>query len=88
MGPRRIIRENSLLPLSPVPPTPGDRRIVIDGWMKVNLLGKINENTNKKKNLYALGDCAAFESNPLPPTTLVARAQGRYLANYFTKLAR
>ncbi|GIY19500.1 internal alternative NAD(P)H-ubiquinone oxidoreductase A1, mitochondrial [Caerostris extrusa] len=33
-----------------------------------------------KKNIYAVGDCASLENNPLPCTAQVAERQGRYLA--------
>eukprot|EP00753_Platysulcus_tardus_P007968 PLAT15546.2.p1 GENE.PLAT15546.2~~PLAT15546.2.p1 ORF type:complete len:350 (+),score=142.22 PLAT15546.2:231-1280(+) len=32
-------------------------------------------------SLYALGDCAAYEEDPLPPTAQVAEQQGAYLAS-------
>ncbi|GFU12912.1 internal alternative NAD(P)H-ubiquinone oxidoreductase A2, mitochondrial [Nephila pilipes] len=47
-------------------------QILVDDYLRV--LG------DPKGDIYALGDCAALESNPLPCTAQVAERQGRYLA--------
>ncbi len=39
------------------------------------------------ENIYAIGDCAAIESNPLPATSQVAQQQGKYLARALNRLA-
>ncbi len=40
------------------------------------------------ENIYAIGDCTAIESNPLPATSQVAQQQGKYLARALNRLAR
>ncbi len=39
-------------------------------------------------NVYALGDCAAIEGNPLPETGQVAMKQGQYLARALNRVAK
>ncbi|GIY26381.1 internal alternative NAD(P)H-ubiquinone oxidoreductase A2, mitochondrial [Caerostris darwini] len=47
-------------------------QILIDSYLRA--MG------DPKKNIYAAGDCASLENNPLPCTAQVAERQGRYLA--------
>eukprot|EP01129_Flabellula_baltica_P010007 TRINITY_DN4179_c0_g1_i1.p1 TRINITY_DN4179_c0_g1~~TRINITY_DN4179_c0_g1_i1.p1 ORF type:complete len:456 (-),score=88.24 TRINITY_DN4179_c0_g1_i1:64-1410(-) len=46
-------------------------RIVVDDHLRVKGMD----------NVYAVGDCACIDSNPLPATAQVAQQQGLYLAN-------
>jgi NADH:ubiquinone reductase (non-electrogenic) len=39
-------------------------------------------------NIFAIGDCAQAENKILPATAQVAQQEGKYLADYFNKLAR
>src|SRR4030095_15737511 len=40
------------------------------------------------ENVYALGDCALFQSHPYPVTAQTAQQQGKYLGKAFNKLAK
>lgn len=53
-------------------------RVVIDEFFRVKGF----------ENVYALGDCAVVENNPLPATSQVAQQQGKYLARALTRRAR
>ncbi|XP_055950566.1 uncharacterized protein LOC129984664 isoform X2 [Argiope bruennichi] len=55
-------------------------QILVDDYLRV--LGDL------KRNVYALGDCAALESTPLPCTAQVAERQGRYLAKSLNSLEK
>lgn len=50
-------------------------QLLVDDYLQV-------KNVN---NVYALGDCASIESNPLPATAQVAERQGKYLARVLSK---
>ncbi|GAX22180.1 hypothetical protein FisN_19Lh240 [Fistulifera solaris] len=50
-------------------------RIVVDEYLRVP----------DHENVFALGDCAALVSGPLPPTASVAEQQAYYLADCFNK---
>jgi len=53
-------------------PFPKDRtgRLIVDSHMNIQNLS----------NVYAIGDCAAFEENPLAMTAQAAEQEGKYLA--------
>ncbi|GBL78024.1 putative NADH dehydrogenase [Araneus ventricosus] len=55
-------------------------QILVDDYLRV--LG------DPKGNVFALGDCAAVESTPLPCTAQVAERQGRYLAKALNALEK
>ncbi len=54
------------------------QRIVTDPWFRVK----------GQEHLYALGDCAAFETYELPATSQVAQQEGYYLARFIARTRR
>ncbi|GFW44365.1 probable NADH dehydrogenase [Trichonephila clavipes] len=55
-------------------------QILVDDYLRI--LG------DPKGNTYALGDCSALESDPLPCTAQVAERQGRYLVKSLNNLQK
>jgi NADH dehydrogenase FAD-containing subunit len=55
---------------------PRGERFLVDKFLKV--VGT--------DNIYAMGDCALIEGNPLQATAQVAQQQGAYLANSFNTM--
>jgi NADH:ubiquinone reductase (non-electrogenic) len=53
-------------------------RFIVDDHLRVMEL----------KDVYAAGDCAEIEANPLPATAQVAQQQGRYIAKAFNTMAK
>jgi len=53
----------------------GQGRIVVDSYLRVPEYDRI----------FAVGDCAVINNNPLPPTANVAEQQGAYLVECFNK---
>lgn len=49
-------------------------RLLVDEYLHVKEPGV--------EGVYAVGDCAAFETNPLPATAQGAEQEGKYLAQY------
>lgn len=73
--------------LSPIPfikglPFPKDRsgRLLVDEYLHVK--------APDVEGVYAVGDCAAFETNPLPATAQGAEQEGKYLAQALNAKAR
>lgn len=54
-------------------------RILVDEYLRVK--------EPRYPNVYVVGDCAAFEVNPLPPTAQAAEQQGKYVAKYLNAKA-
>lgn len=57
-----------------LPKHPRGGRIIIDDYMRV---------PGSNGRIFAIGDCAAHETAPLPPTAIVAEQQGQYLGDCF-----
>jgi len=91
-----VLSDGSILPfglgvwstgLAPIPfiknlPLPKDRmgRLLVDEHLRVKAEGV--------ECVYAIGDCAAFETNPLPATAQGAEQEGKYLAWALNQKAR
>ena len=58
-------------------PKSQQKQLLVDRFLKVKGL--------PDGNVYALGDCAYIEENPLACTAQVAERQGRYLAKHFAQ---
>lgn len=52
--------------------------LLVDGWLRVP----------GEEDVFALGDCAVLEGQPLPATAQVAQQQGKYLGRALARLAR
>ncbi len=69
-------------------PTPFIERVTLPKDNRARLL--IDEYFRVKgfDDIYAMGDCAVIQTNPLPATSQVAQQQGKYLARALTLRAR
>ncbi len=74
-APAELIKNSSL-------PKNKHNKIIIDHFLQVVPLGKIKGN----ENIYCLGDCSEFETDPLIATAQVAQQQGKYLGKSLNKL--
>ena len=52
----------------------GSRGLLVDDFLRV---------PGQKGRVFALGDCAVIQSNPLPPIATAAEQSGLYLADCF-----
>jgi NADH dehydrogenase FAD-containing subunit len=66
----------------------GPTRVVADAGLELKqgrLLVDENFKAINSESIYAVGDCAVIEGNPLPPTAQVAQQQGTHLAKVLNK---